>query len=424
MKIKQIKPRTIFNTSGEKTLEVDLIDANGEIASASVPSGKSKSSKEAKYTEEKDWDWAIKSIEIGLKDFSVENPAQFDEMLLKIDGTSDKSKLGANLILALAMAFRRLLSIKKRVPLWQILQEELKIENWKLKIDRSPAFLCNLIEGGSHAANNLSFQEYLIMINEGNAQKNLEVGIAVYKKLKNLCPVAGLGDENGLSLNFENSIKPFEVLQDIIKDLGFSQNVQLGLDAATTSFFTPTPTFQNATFMSESDFSSTKNPSNYSPSKELVWRYDFDGKKLNREEFLGVYDYLLNKFEISYLEDPLAEDDFEGFAKMTQKFPQVIIAGDDLTSTNPILIKEATEKRAISGVIIKPNQIGTVKETLEAIKLAKENGLKIIISHRSGETDDNFICHLAKAVSADAIKFGAPIKDRIFKYNEIIRIAE
>ncbi len=405
MKIKEIKTRVIYNTRGEETLEVDLITDDGFIAFASAPSGKSKSSKEPKYVEVGSERLGVREIVGVLEKIDIENPSEFDEIILKIDGTADKSRLGVNLILPISIAFRRLLAFKKKIPLWQVLSEEiLAIGGFVAdeEIKKSPIFLFNMLNGGAHSKNNLSFQEYLVVVDEKNSRKNLETGLVIYKKVKNLYPNAGLGDENGFSFNFENSTKPFEVLQDIIQELNVSENVKLGVDAAATSF--------------------------YSDGK-----YHFDEKISSRDEFAGVYDYIINKFGISYLEDPFYEEDFEGFAKLNEKskknfnfstFPQCVIIGDDLTSTNANLIKQAISQKSISGVIIKPNQIGTVKETLDAVKIAKENNIKIIVSHRSGETDDNFICHLAKAVGAWAVKFGAPAKDRIFKYNEIMRITE
>lgn len=392
MRIKDIKTRIIYDTRGEKTIEVNLISDDDLLASASVPSGKSKSSKEPIFLTVENCEQTAKElIESELKKIILENPFELDDILLKIDGTSDKSKLGANLMLALSMAFRRLIAQRRKIPLWKVLREE--IGDGNMINDESPIFLMNLINGGAHANNNLSFQEYLIAVDTGDTRQNLEQGILIYKKVKNLYPNAGLGDENGFSFNFENYSKPFSVLRDIIKETGLEQSVKLGVDAAATNFY--------------------KNGN-----------YIFDGKTVNSEEIFEIYNSLTREFNLLYVEDPFSEDDFENFSKLTTNYPQVVITGDDLTSTNPELIKTAVEKKSISGIIIKPTQIGTIKETLDAIKIAKENNLKIIVSHRSGETDDNFICHLAVACGAWAVKFGAPAKDRIFKYNEILKIME
>ncbi len=259
----------------------------------------------------------------------------------------------------------------------------------------------NLINGGRHAENNLDIQEYHVLAESRKSiRETIKNIIEIYKKLGDFlreeynAAILPIGDEGGYALNFKNNFEPVEVLEKLVFKSGLEKVFSVGLDVAASNF-----------------------------GKD--GKYLFEGNKMNREELLLVYGGYLKKSKLlRSIEDPFSENDFEGFKQIKKTSPRTMIVGDDLTVTNPALIKKFATDGLIGAVIIKPNQIGTLSETCEAIKAAGENNLKYIISHRSGETEDNLIIHLAKASGAYGVKIGAPVRERITKFNELIRIYE
>ncbi len=397
MIIKDILVNEILDSRGEPTLEVIIQNKEGQNFLAQVPCGKSVSTKEAKVlscqTAKNILDRFLKKELMG-RDFK--SIAQLDNFLISLDRTENKEKLGGNLVLGISMAFSRALAAQSQKELWQVLKEEFFPETASIS---PPYIFSNLINGGLHAKNNLDFQEYMVVV---KPHQDISENI---KKLKNFYNKLGeflkkerglselsLGDEGGYSLNFKNNFEPLEVLSSQIKSLRLENDFSLALDAAASGLW------QNGF-------------------------YKIGGQKLSAAELEKLYLEAFDSFALLYsLEDPFAESDPESFGKLLQKAKGKLIVGDDLTCTNPQNIEKAGKEKFINGVIIKPNQIGAVSETCQAIKTAQKYGIKVIISHRSGETKDNFILHLARACSAFGVKIGAPFGLRLSKFDELERI--
>lgn len=407
-KIKTIKAREILDSRGYPTLEVELESDCGKVF-ASVPAGASKGKEEAvelrdggKRYQGKGVLKAIKNIEKiiapKLKGKEIKEQKELDEFLKKLDGTKNKSRLGANAILGVSLAVCRAGAEKESLPLWQYIAKIFEIKQ-KEKI---PLACFNIINGGLHAGNDLVFQEFMVCPKKGAFFENLRVASEIYHKLKEIISkkygkgATNLGDEGG----FAPPIKfPEEAIELILKSaslLNYEKKISIFLDVAASQFF--------------------------------------DGKKykakfanFSSEKLAEYYLKLMKKYPIEGIEDPFAQDDFESwqnFMKEAEKLnPNFLIIGDDLLVSNPERIKMAKENRLCNGAIIKLNQIGTVTEAGEAAKLAKFFGWKIVVSHRSGETNDDFIADFAVGIGADFIKAGAPARgERVAKYNRLLKI--
>ncbi len=395
MKIKNIILREIFDSRAEPTLEICLESEKDRMAVTQVPAGRSLGRNEAavfKYFEaERVLEQILKKEIIGKNFKDVE---ELDKFLIQLDGTENKSILGGNLTLGISIAFLRLSAIEKNKEPWEVLREEF-FSNGTL--EKKPTIFSNLINGGAHADNNLAIQEYLAVVRPGESiTYSVKKLIKLYKNLEQTLKDKfgvdrlSIGDEAGYSLDFENNFEPIGILEKLIRETDLEGEVVLGLDVAASIF-----------------------------AKDGL--YEFDKRQIASDELLEVY---LKYFDDSKLlwsvEDPFGENDFEKFKELKERLKDKLVIGDDLTVTNPKLISHFA--KTINGVIIKPNQIGTITETCEAIKTAQKNDFKIIVSHRSGETEDNFIIHLAKASGADGVKIGAPARERIYKFNELIRV--
>jgi len=394
MKIQDITVRKIFDSRGEPTIEISL-KAGNRWFFASVPSGKSRGSREAKVFSFAEVVRALARIRqvILKKDFS--SIRALDSALIRLDGTAKKSRLGGNLMLGISVAFARARAAAENKEVWQILRKEFFPGDSKTKV---PRIFANVINGGAHADNNLDIQEYMVVARGASVRARVENLIDFYSRLgavlkkKNSGRGVPVGDEGGYSLDFKNNFEPILVLENLIRTRGLTNNFSLALDAAATGFF-------------------------------ARGSYIFGGKKLTSARLAGEYAHYFEKSRILFsIEDPFAERDAAGFSLTRKKMPRVWIVGDDLTVTNSSEIKKHAERKTINAVIIKPNQIGTVSEAADAILAANQYGLKTIISHRSGETEDAFIIHLAKASGADGVKIGAPTRERMAKYNELIRL--
>lgn len=374
--IKSIKAKQILNSRGEPTTEVRLKSDKG-VFKASVPSGASTGKHETKELSPKE---AIRNIEEKIAPKLIgrneTRQKEIDELLSK--------KWGANAILPVSIAVCRAGATAKKLPLYKYIATNHKLPR--------PCF--NIINGGAHADNNLEIQEFMIIPNYDSFTDNLKIGKKVFNNLKELLQkdfgekAMEMGDEGGFSPPIYNDK---ECLEYILKAIG-SDKVDIGLDCAASQF--------------------------YSKGK-----YNIDDKTLNRDELLSFYyKELISQYPIIFIEDPFAENDWAGWQDITRKLgKKIFIIGDDLLCTNIKRIKQAKKRKACNGVIIKPNQIGTVTETLEAVKLAKSYKWKIMVSHRSGETMDDFIADLA--VGVDFIKSGAPSKpERLAKYNRLVKI--
>ena len=398
MHLEDIKVKEIFDSRGEPTIEVEVFDEKLNSFSAQIPSGKSRGMKEAVVLP---FGEAKKVLDLFLKKEIVhKNFSSFrdmDNFLINLDGTENKEKLGGNLMLGISIAFARAMAAKENKELWQILKEAY----WSgIITSKKPFIFSNLINGGAHANNNLDIQEYMVVVDpgEGNYEDAITTLIDFYKKLGEFLKVKFklekivIGDEGGYSLNFENNFEPIKIMEGLVVSSGLKDFFSLALDLAASNFY--------------------KNK-----------KYSFGGSDISSEKLNQILlDYLIHSNLLMSIEDPFDEVDFEAFKEFNEKCPDKWIVGDDLTVTNPTLIEKFAKEKLISGVIIKPNQIGTLAESCQAIRAAQENGLKTIVSHRSGETEDNFIIHLAKAAGVDGVKIGAPVRERISKFDELIRL--
>jgi len=391
-RINKIKAREILDSRGKPTVEVELRTNKG-VFRASVPSGTSTGKNEAVALDVKKAIDNINNI-IGpklLKENELDQE-RIDKIMIDLDGTENKSKLGANAILPVSIAVCRAGATAKGIPLYRHVNQCHENRSRDIRLPR-PCF--NIINGGAHANNNLEIQEFMIIPQEKSFAKNLKVGKAVFKKLKVILKKnfgrkgIVMGDEGGFSPPIFNDI---ESLDFIIKAIN-GYNVKIGLDCAASQFY-------------------------------LKEKYRIDDKIFNRDALLEFYKDIVKKYPIIFIEDPFFEKDIKGFSEITKELGKKInIIGDDLLVTNIKKIKQAKNKKACSGAIIKPNQIGTVTETLEAVRLVKSYKWKVIVSHRSGETLDDFIADLAVGVGADFIKSGAPTKpERLVKYNRLLKI--
>ena len=410
-KIKQVTAREILNSKGNPSVETTIYLSDGHKATAACPSGTSVGNYEA--TDIRDHDVkrfsgngvskAVSNVEqvIAPNIIGIEATKQqvIDRIMIDLDGTQNKSRLGANAILSVSMACAKVAAKSSALPLFLYLREYVKKENIPLKIP-TPAF--NILNGGQHAGNNVNFQEFLIIpASSTEYPQSLVMANLIYTSLKKNLEAANLstlvGDEGGFAPKLDFNKEALTVLTQSISSvnlrLGF--DVFLGIDCASNNFHTG-----------------------------QKYRIKDRDTELSANDLISFYEELNKEFKFLYLEDPLAEDDWDGWTEIhTRMSQQTMIIGDDLIATNPYRLQMALDKKAVSGIIIKPNQIGTVIESLAVVEVAKAAGLKIIASHRSGETNDDFIADFAVAISADYVKFGAPARgERVAKYNRLLEI--
>jgi len=407
--ILRVNSRQVLDSRGNPTVETDIYLRGGASGRGTVPSGASTGVHEAlELRDDKKSLYDGKSVlravanvnkQIGPKLLgrSALEQGSLDILMLKLDGTRNKSNLGANAILSVSMAVSRAAAAAQSVSLYRYLVKRKKY--------RLPVPMMNVINGGKHAGNNLAIQEFLIEpVGAKSYIEGLRLGVEVYHSLKKVLrekygpSATNVGDEGGYAPPLEKTSDALDAILVAIKNAGFNESViRLGLDAASSSFY---------------------------DTKTLS--YQIDGRGMNAGELLDYYENLTNTYPILTLEDPFSEESFEDSAKITAKLgKKVKIIGDDLYVTNASRITKGIETKATNGVLIKLNQIGSVSETLDAIKMSKEVRWAIAVSHRSGETEDTFISHLATAAESQFIKAGAPARgERTAKYNELLRIAE
>jgi len=408
-KIKSLQAREILDSRGERTVEVKLTTDLGSFFS-SAPSGTSKGKYEAlELRDEKGRgvSMAVKNVneiinpELQGKD--VGDQKEIDKILIELDGTKNKSKLGANALLPVSIAVCRAGAKAGNLSLYEhiqnIFQQNSNLPNTTYQLP-VPSFL--LIEGGLHADNELAIQEFMILPQESSFSENFQMGKKIYHTLGSILekkygkPTIHIGLEGGFTVSSLKETKGvLNFISQATKEAGYEGKVKIGVDAAASSFF-----------------------------KDNV--YQFEGKSFSKEDLLNFYQGLFQKYPIFSIEDPFAEDDWEGFQMINEKFgKEVLIIGDDLLVTNLERITQAKEKKACNAMILKPNQIGTITEAIKAARLARSFDWKIMVSHRAGETKDDFIADLAVGISADFIKAGAPAREeRMAKYNRLLRIEE
>ncbi len=404
MKIINVNLKIILDSRGKETLEAEL--KSGEFSAiASVPAGKSTGAHEAFVLEPKKALEKFEEIRNKILEKDFQSQKEFDNFLISLDGTENKSSLGGNLILSLSLAFARLKTKSEGKELFQYINKELGINNQKLG---TPKPIFNVINGGAHAQNKLEFQEFQVIPTVDDFGIALSIGKEFYRKLQEFLENKFgkenifLGDEAGFSAPFRNNEEALEILADLIEK--YKYPLKIGLDVAATQFYVPAEALAK------------EGKDGY---------YLINGKKYSAEELKDYYLKLIDAYNIISIEDPFYEESFNDFSVLSHRIAadDFLIITDDLTTTNSERLKTAIEKKSGNAILIKPNQIGTLTETLNVVKMAYENNWQAVVSHRSGETMDDFIADLSVAINAWGIKAGAPAKpERLAKYNRILEI--
>lgn len=402
-KIKEINSHRIVNSRGDWTIETHVILDDGSVGIQTVPDGASKGEREAHYLSvEKSLDIVSTVLNDLLKGEDPWDQENIDNLMIKMDGTSNKRHLGGNSILSVSLASAKAAAVSQGLELYEHLANLYGNKGIGKKRVKFPTPLFNILNGGKHAHNNLSFQEFMLIPAVNIPfDKAYEMGVNAYHLLKKSLEKGGydvdVGDEGGFAPSGFTAEKAFEFIRNAVKDhYKVGTEVFFGADVAAESFFT-----HNKYLL---------------PEEEL---------KLSREELCDYHSKLLDKFEIIYYEDPFYENDKAGWEMFYEKMnKKLLITGDDLVATNPKILKHVVQQKLCNAVIVKPNQVGTLTETLDFIRIAQENRLSVIVSHRSGDTaEDTFIADLAIAVGADFIKSGAPARgERVAKYNRLLEI--
>lgn len=402
-KIKKVYAREILDSRGNPTVEVEVTLESGIVGVASVPSGASTGINEALELRDGDKNryngkGVLKAVNnvntiicqnlIGKDSLNQE---LIDNSMLELDGTSDKSNLGANAILGVSLANLKAAAIYSKKELYEYIGNGTTM----------PKCMMNILNGGAHAENGLDIQEFMIVPSKDNYSDNLRMGAEVFHSLKQILKQEGLscgvGDEGGFAPNIDSAYEALDLIKLAIDNAGYvlGQDIFIALDAAASEFY-------------EDGY------------------YNFEGKQLTKEEMVKYYEQLVKDYPIISIEDGMAEEDYEGWKLLTDSIGDKIqLVGDDLFVTNKKLLQKGIDLNIANAILLKLNQIGTVTETLDTIKLAKEHNYKTIISHRSGETEDNYIADFAVALDLGQIKTGSLSRsERISKYNRLTRIEE
>ena len=411
-KIAKILAREILDSRGHPTIETTIYLDTGHSGTASVPSGASSARHEAVESRDNDprrfqglgvikaIDLINRTLSAKLKGIDPARQTELDQFLINEDGTADKSNFGANTLLSISQAAVVASAAYYQLPVYQYLRQKYYQQ---VPLNRLPGPTFNIINGGAHGAGNLDFQEFhLIPSARFTYSQSLQIGETVYqslfKTLKYRRAITSVGDEGGFAPDLFTNLDALSIILESLKQTPYqlAKDVFLGLDVAADYFY------RNGHY----------------EIKDRAQPY-------SREELIVYYRELVKEFHLFSLEDGLNQDDWTGWGQMNAALgSQCLIVGDDLLSTNPDRVKQAIAKKACNAVLIKPNQIGTITETLKVINLCREAGWKIIVSHRSGETNDTFIADFAVGTLADYTKFGAPVRgERVVKYNRLSAIA-
>ena len=406
MKIVDVKGREILDSRGNPTVEVDVYLEDGTMGRAAVPSGASTGEREALEMRDggnrfmgKGVLNAVANVNGPLRDLVIGMDAydqkKLDYAMIEADGTKTKSKYGANAILGISMAALKASAISKKMPLYRYIGDGTIL----------PKPMMNIINGGAHADNSLDFQEYMIVPQADTIHERVRIGAEVFHNLKKVLNAkklaTGVGDEGGFAPDLKSNTEGFELIMEAIKKAGYEpkKDVCIAIDVAASEFY----------------------------NKE-THKYDLvgEGRSLTTDELIDFYEELVNKYPIISIEDPVDENDWAGFTKITERLgDRIQLVGDDLFVTNKECLQMGIDKNAGNAILLKVNQIGTITETLETIELARSHNYRTIISHRSGETEDTTIADLAVGLNLGQIKTGSMSRtDRICKYNQLMRIEE
>ena len=404
MKIKDVIGREILDSRGNPTVEVDVVLENGVMGRAAVPSGASTGEREALELRDggerfggKGVLKAVANVNGPLRDLVIGMDAskqkELDYAMIELDGTETKSKFGANAILGISMAAMKASANNENKPLYRYVGDGIVL----------PRPMMNIINGGAHADNKLDFQEFMIIPERDSIHERVRVGAEVFHTLKKVLNEKGLstgvGDEGGFAPDLQSNTEGFELIMEAIKRAGYvpGKDVSIAIDVAASEFY-----------------------------KDGKYNLVGEGRSLTTSELIDFFEELVNKYPIISIEDPVDENDWEGFAEITKRLgDRIQLVGDDLFVTNKKCLQKGIDMHAGNAILLKVNQIGTITETLETIELARNNGYATIISHRSGETEDTTIADLAVGLNLGQIKTGSMSRtDRICKYNQLMRIEE
>ena len=407
--IVDVRGREILDSRGNPTVEADVVLASGHRGRAAVPSGASTGEYEA--VELRDGDPArylgrgvlaavrniVTEIRGAVLDREAGNQRDIDRTMVGLDGTLGKGRLGANAVLAVSLAVARAAAAERGLPLYRYLGGD--------EARTLPVPMMNIVNGGAHASNNVDIQEFMIMpVSAGSFREGLRMGVEVFHALKKVLTEAGkstaVGDEGGFAPDLGSDIEAAEVVMRAIEMAGYrpGEDIVLSVDAAASEFCADgTYTFHKSS-----------------------------GASLSSGEMIAFWEEMIARFPLVSLEDPLDEDDWAGWATLTSRVgDRCQIVGDDLFATNLARLQRGMRERTANAILVKVNQIGTLTESVDAVRAAQEAGFGTVISHRSGETEDTFIADLAVATGAGQIKTGAPSRtDRVAKYNQLLRIEE
>ena len=407
-KILSLKAREILDSRGFPTLEAEIHLADGSVAIAAVPSGASTGSLEACELRDGDKsrflgkgvlravDNVNTKIAAKLVGLNAENQKEIDRLMIEMDGTENKSNLGANAILGASLACAKATAISKKIPLFEYLGGQ--------NATYLPVPMMNIINGGKHADNKIDIQEFMVMpVGAASIKDAIRIGAEIFQHLKLLLKKDGhntnVGDEGGFAPNLDSAKEALDYIANATEKAGYKlgEEVVLALDCAASEFY-----------------------------KNGKYDLEGEGRILTSDQMVRYYEELVSNYPIFSIEDAFAENDFEGWKNITQVLGQKIqLVGDDLFVTNPKILKKGITEKMANAMLVKFNQIGTLTETLNAIAIAKAADYNNVISHRSGETEDTTIAHIAVATNAGQIKTGSLCRsDRTAKYNELIRIEE
>ncbi len=405
MEIVKVYARQILDSRGTPTVEAEVILENGEIGRAAVPSGASTGEREALELRDGGKNFLGKGVQKAvdnvneviapeIEGFLVFDQRTLDRFLIELDGTENKSKLGANAILAVSLAVAKAAAATLGVPLYFYLGG--------LRSNLLPVPLCNVINGGMHADNNLDIQEFMIApVGSKNFKDGYRMVAEIFqvlkKTLKEKGQITSVGDEGGFAPNLETNEQAIQFILEAVEKAGYEpgKDIYLALDTAASSIY------EKGTYL-------------------------FEGGKKSSGDLIDYYEKIIKKYPIFSIEDGLAENDWDGWQEMTVRLGDKIqIVGDDIFVTNPAIFSKGIEKCVANAILIKVNQIGTLTETLDTIEMAQRNNYGVVISHRSGETEDTFIADLAVGVNAGQIKTGSLSRsERLCKYNQLLRIED
>ncbi len=411
-KVKSIHGREIIDSRGNPTVEVELYLDNGASGRAAVPSGASTGEGEALELRDGEKRYGGKGVRkavshvkteiaVALNNFPAGQQEVFDRRLIELDGTDNKARLGANALLGVSMAYARASAVDARAPLYQYLSQFFTGNAGRLL----PVPMMNIINGGAHADNTVDLQEFMVMpLGFSAFSEALRAGAEIFHALKGVLRKRKLntavGDEGGFAPDLSSNRQALDVIAEAVEQAGYrlGEEVAIALDAASSEFY------RNATYVLESE----------TPSQKTA------------QDMIAFYQSLARDFPIVSIEDGLAEGDWAGWKNLTEAMGKTTqLVGDDLFVTNTRLLSRGIKEKVANAILIKVNQIGTVWETIEAIRMALDNRYRAVISHRSGETEDTFIADLAVASGAGQIKTGSLSRtDRLCKYNQLLRIEE